>query len=43
MAETQMMVGQMVGTVSEAARVMAAPKRVLRDQAGRAVGVEPAL
>ena len=43
MAATQSQVGQMVGSVAEAARVIGAPKRVVRDEQGRAIGVEAAI
>jgi hypothetical protein len=41
MASTAQQVGAMGGQMAEAARVMAAPKRVVRDDKGRAIGVEP--
>jgi uncharacterized protein YukE len=43
MAATSQQVAGMGASVAEATRVMAAPKRVVRDQAGRAIGVEAAL
>lgn len=43
MAQTGQQVATMGETVASAAQMMAAPKRVVRDERGRAVGVEAAL